>query len=146
MKSKNRTATPVVENGIFTDELPPADVGQFQTEEDFFNQARRGLDAFRQGKRLQPLVTVSFDSVEALLSVLTPKRYELIKLIKEHGSFNSIEELANSLHRDRGTVSRDVKALAEAGLIRIHEAILSGHGRRSEISPVAHHLKLELTL
>ena len=106
----------------------------------------KSLKDLRTGRRKAPVATVSFASVPALLAVLTPKRYVLIEAVKAHGSFDSIEALASVLHRDRGTVSRDLKALAEAGLLRVQEAVHAGHGRRSEISPVAQRLTVELTI
>jgi predicted transcriptional regulator len=92
------------------------------------------------------VTTVTFASISALLAVLTPKRYALVEAVKAHGSFDSIEALATAVSRDRAAVSRDLKALTEAGLLRIQEAVLPGHGRRSTIAPVARHLKVELTI
>lgn len=146
MASKRKTAAPVVERGIFTDELPPANVATVQAEEDFFANAAKGLKDFRTGRRMTPVATVSFASVPALLEVLTPKRYALIEAVKSHGRFDSIEALASALQRDRGAVSRDLKALAEAGLLRVQEVVHPGHGRRSAISPVAQKISVELTI
>lgn len=146
MTSKRKAAAPVVEHGIFADELPPAYTATLQTEEDFFADTAKSLRDLRTGRRKAPVATVSFASVPALLAVLTPKRYALIEAVKTRGSFDSIEALASVLHRDRGTVSRDLKALAEAGLLRVQEAVHAGHGRRSEISPVAQRLTVELTI
>ena len=146
MKSKRKTATPVAETGIFTEQLASPEMASFQTEDDLFNQTRQGLEAFRTEKRSEPDVTVSFNSLEALVSVLTPRRCEIIAAVKAHGGFHSIEELANSVSRDRGTVSRDLKALASAGLIKLREAVLPGHGKRSEIVRKATRLTLELSI
>lgn len=100
----------------------------------------------REGRSTAPRATVSFESVAALLTVLTPKRYALYEVVKGHGGFDSIEALAAELHRDRATVSRDLKALADAGLLLMREAVSPGHGRRTEIAPVADKLMLELVL
>lgn len=143
---KRRTARPVAEPGTFTDELPPSGVVKFQSDEEFFKEAGRDLRAVRSGRRSTPVVTVSFASVPALLSVLTPKRFELIQAVKEQGRFDSIEMLAAALERDRASVSRDLKALADAGLLRVQEVVHSGHGRRSEITPVAKRLMVELSI
>jgi predicted transcriptional regulator len=143
---KRSAAKSVAEHGIFTDELPPPDGIKFQSEKDFFKEAGRDLRALRSGRRSTPVATVSFASVPALLSVLTLKRFELIQVVKKHGRFDSIEMLAATLGRDRASVSRDLKALAEAGLLRVQEVVHSGHGRRSEIAPVAKRLVVELTI
>lgn len=144
MARKRQTA--VSERGIFTDDVRPAIHGVFQTEEQFLDGVRRDVNARRSGKRVKPIATVSFESVAALLRVLTPRRYALIEAVKERGSFDSIEQLAEAVERDRAAVSRDLKALTEAGLLQMHEAVLPGHGRRAEITPVARRLTVELAL
>ena len=66
--------------------------------------------------------------------------------MKKHGSFESIEALASTVHRDRATVSRDLRALAEAGLLQVQEAVLPGCGHRLTIAPAARQLRIELTI
>lgn len=146
MASKRKTVAPVAERESFTNELPPPKTAKIQTEKAFFAEAANQMKDMRTGRRKQPVVTVNFESVAALLAVLTPKRNVLIEAVKERGRFDSIEMLAAALHRGRATVSRDVKALAEAGLLRVEKVILPGHGRRTEISPVARRLTVELTI
>jgi predicted transcriptional regulator len=146
MITERKTAEPVVETDIAKGELPVAMHLTLQSEEDFFAGAAKRVRAFQEGRRTPAVARVSFESVEALLAVLTPKRYALMKTVKQKGRFESIESLAEELQRDRGTVSRDLKVLAEAGLILLYQTVLSGHGRRSEIAPVARKLKVELSL
>lgn len=146
MTSKRKTAVPHVEHGVFTDELPAPTVAVIQTEEAFFQDIAKSVQDRREGRRTEPVSTVSFESPAALFAVLTPKRYELIEIVKSKGRFNSVEALATALKRDRATVSRDLKALADAGLLRVHEVVNSGHGKRSEISPVAERLVVELAI
>ena len=146
MASKRKTAAPVAEREIFTDELPPPKTAKIQTEDVFFAEAANQMKNLRTGRRKQPVASVSFESVAAFLAVLTPKRNVLIEAVKERGRFDSIEILAAALHRGRATVSRDVKALAEAGLLRVEKVILPEHGRRTEISPAASSMTVELTI
>jgi len=143
---KRKAAKPATEQEVFTEDLPTPGIVRFQSEREFFKEVRRDLGALRSGRRSAPIVTVSFASVSALLSVLTPKRFELIQRVKKQGRFDSIEALAASLDRDRASVSRDLKALADAGLLRVREVLHSGHGRRSEISTVAKRLVVELSI
>ena len=146
MTSKRQTAAPVAELGIFTNELPPPKTVKIQTEDAFFAEAERDLKDLRSGRRRRPVATVSFESVAAFLAVLTPKRNALIEAVRERGRFDSIETLAGALHRGRATVSRDVRALVAAGLLRVEKVILPGYGRRTGISPVARRLTVELTI
>jgi hypothetical protein len=69
---KRKAAAPVVEHGIFTDELPPANVATVQTEEDFFADTAKSLKDFRTGRRKAPVATISFASVAALLPKKKP--------------------------------------------------------------------------
>lgn len=119
---------------------------KIQSEEDFFQEVTRNVRDLVSGERMTPITTVSFASVEALVSVLTPKRTELLEVVRQQGGFNSIESLADKLQRDRAGVSKDLKALNQAGLLNMHEAIHAGHGKRTEISPTAERLRLEVVI
>lgn len=126
MARKRKTATPVTEQDAFTDELAPATELRLETQDDFFRGTARDLQRVRSKASGRPVATVSFASVSALLTVLTPKRYALIEAVKRHGRFESIEALAHALGRGRAIVSRDLRALAEAGLVQVPEAVLRG--------------------
>ena len=145
MTSKRKRASPVAE-AVFTDELQGPRQARIQSEAEFFSGVRRTVKDRREGRRLVPRASVSFESVGALLAVLTPKRYALFEAVRQHGHFESIEDLARELARDRATVSRDIKALADAGLLHMREVVSPGHGKRTEIAPVARKLHLELEL
>lgn len=145
MTTKRKTAKPVVEP-VFTDELQGPREAGIQSEAEFFGKVRRAVKDGREGRRLKPHVSVSFESVGALLAVLSPKRYELFEAVKRHGGFESIEDLAREVDRDRAAVSRDLKALGDAGLLQVREAVFPGHGKRTEVAPVAEKLHLELVL
>ncbi len=69
------------------------------------------------GKKVKPKGhRFFFTSPEALRRFLTPKRIELIRLIRKRQP-NSINELAALAHRDFKRVYEDVTSLSEAGLI-----------------------------
>lgn len=74
MAAKRKTAVPVDEPGTFTDELPAVTSLTLQSEEDFFAGAAERVREFREGRRTKAVARVSFESLEALLSVLIPKR------------------------------------------------------------------------
>lgn len=74
---------------------------------------RRALEAFagvRQGAR------VSFESVELLWKVLTPKRWALLKALAGQGAV-TIREAARRVGRDVKAVHGDIHALLDAGLL-----------------------------
>jgi predicted transcriptional regulator len=59
---------------------------------------------------------LSFESLEILLSLLTPKRWELLKHVHAHPA-RSIRALSAALRRDYRGVHEDVTALSDAGLL-----------------------------
>jgi DNA-binding transcriptional ArsR family regulator len=50
--------------------------------------------------------------------ILSPERLRLLHTLRTRGSFDSINELADVLHRDQSRVSRDLDLLVDAGLAR----------------------------
>jgi predicted transcriptional regulator len=75
---------------------------------------RRAKAAFR-GERQQ--ARVSFASPELLFSLLTPKRWELIRTMAGAGPM-SIREVARRVERDVKAVHGDVHALLNAGVLQ----------------------------
>lgn len=59
---------------------------------------------------------LTFFSLEAMVSTLSPKRLELLKRVRQHPT-NTVADLAKTLGRDYKRVHDDVSALARAGLI-----------------------------
>ena len=79
---------------------------------------RRFVDAWHaleKGKKVRER-HLSFESLEGLLSVLTPKRWELLKYVHRK-PVRSIRALSTELKRDYRRVHDDVQALALAGLV-----------------------------
>lgn len=84
--------------------------------DDFFNSAlemARGLDA---GRHMPQPASISFESMELLLKVLTPNRWILLRTLRASGAC-SIRALSHLLRRDYRGVHADVTALLDAGLI-----------------------------
>ena len=78
----------------------------------------RFIDAWRRlekGKRVRER-HLSFESLEGLLSLPTPKRWELLKYVHSH-PVRSVRALSVQLKRDYRRVHDDVDALATAGLL-----------------------------
>ncbi len=79
-------------------------------------------EAIERGEKLKPVKKpeVYFTSFEALRKVLTPKRLELLHLIKAKKP-SSINELARMAGRDVKNIADDVKYLEQVGLIEKRE-------------------------
>lgn len=146
MNIQQKRRNHVEESSIFTEELGMPEFVGAQSEDGFFNSVRKNINDRKMGWRIEPITTVSFESLSALLAVVTPQRARLVEALKEKGHFESITTLADALQRDRGTVSKDVKALSNAGFVRIEVRTLPGHGKRSEIFPAANKIRLELSI
>jgi len=83
---------------------------------------RRFVEAWRRaesGERVHE-EHLSFASLEGLLATLSPKRIELIRLVRRRPHL-SIAALARELGRDYKRVHGDVRALEMAGLLEEDE-------------------------
>jgi predicted transcriptional regulator len=105
------------------------------------NEAAETVKAVSAGKKVKPKGhRLFFTSPEALRRFLTPKKIELIRLIrKRHPS--SINELAALAHRDFRRVYEDVMSLSEAGLLD-----LARDKGRKTAPRVADELRLEIVV
>ena len=81
--------------------------------------AQRVADAWHraeQGGEVEAADTVTFVSWSALASVMSDRRYELLRHLHRHPA-GSIRALARDLGRDFKRVHEDIKALESVGLI-----------------------------
>ncbi len=81
--------------------------------------AARALDMARKldrGEAVAAGAHLSFPDMETLLVVLTPKRFTLLRTLRQTGP-SSIRALAAAIGRDYKAVHGDVSALIENGLI-----------------------------
>jgi predicted transcriptional regulator len=98
----------------------------------FADSKRRILDAVARAEHGETLAEdhITFASWDALASVMTAKRFELVRHLHKHPEA-SIAALARSLKRDYKRVHEDVEALAAAGLVE-----RSARGLRAEYSEI----------
>jgi len=91
--------------------------------EDLEASGRRFVDAWHRAERGEPIHEehLSFESLEGLLATLSPKRIELIRLVRRRPHL-SIAALARELGRDYKRVHGDVRALETAGLLEEDES------------------------
>jgi len=84
--------------------------------EETLGDAKAAMKSIEQGKKVQKTTGVYFTSLEAFRKALTPKRLELLHVIKDKAP-GSLRELAELSKRDVKNVSDDVKYLEQVGLI-----------------------------
>jgi predicted transcriptional regulator len=65
----------------------------------------------------EPVDRLYFQSLETLLSVLTTRRLELLKVLHESGP-SSVRALSKELNRDYKNVHQDITLLEKIGLIQ----------------------------
>ena len=84
---------------------------------------RHFIDTWRraeQGETVEPYYSVDFEDLGTLLATLTPKRWALLRYLRQHGPL-SIYALAKALQRDYKRVHSDVRLLTELMLIEKDE-------------------------
>ncbi len=74
--------------------------------------AQQMLERLEVGEEPVPYFGVGFKNVSQMLSVFTPKRWDLLAALREQGAM-SIAELARTLQRDYKNVHNDVERLME---------------------------------
>lgn len=82
----------------------------------FFSGALDMARRLDRGERAPEAASVSFESMELLLKVLTPNRWTLLRMLRRQGP-SSVRALAQTLGRDYRGVHADVTKLLGAGLI-----------------------------
>jgi predicted transcriptional regulator len=100
-------------------------------------KARKSARAARltRGKRIKPERRISFESSLDLLACITPERIRLIEAARR--SPQSVSDLAKSLRRHRAAVHRDVKALADHGMVTVQRQKNPGHGQVQIVAATA---------
>lgn len=79
----------------------------------------RFVEAWKEADRIradEAQVRLNFEDLSMLLALLTPKRVELLKVLRRNGA-SSIRELSKRLNRDYKNVHADAQALMAGGLI-----------------------------
>jgi len=83
----------------------------------FFDRVGKKLSAMNKGQAPGEIEeSLSFESVEAFRKILTPKRIELLKIIR-HERPSSIYALAKLARRDLKNVRDDIALLKNLGLV-----------------------------
>ena len=80
--------------------------------------SRRLVDAWHRAERGESFQErhLAFESWDVLSRVLTAKRLELLRYVRQH-KVTSVRALAKALGRDYSNVHADVRALTSAGLL-----------------------------
>ena len=107
---------------------------------DMFDDVKKTVKKIEHGERLKTVTEpeIYFTSFEAFRKALTPKRLELLHLIRIKKP-SSINELARIAKRDIKNIADDVKYLEQIGLIEKKET-------NNKIAPVIKYDKIALEI
>ena len=112
-----------------------------RSTDDVLREAAETMKSVAEGKKVRPKGhRIFFTNPEALRRFLTPKRLELIRLVRKPRP-GSINELAAFARRDFKRVYEDIMSLAEAGLVELAE-----NKGRKKAPRVADELRLEIVV
>ncbi|MEA3643632.1 MAG: hypothetical protein VBE63_27430 [Lamprobacter sp.] len=80
--------------------------------EESLRRAADSMKAIERGQQPEPYFSVGFEDIGQMLAVFTPKRWELIGVLRASGPL-TVVELARRLRRDDKNVHSDVDSLME---------------------------------
>ncbi|MFO0795030.1 MAG: hypothetical protein U0586_13345 [Candidatus Brocadiaceae bacterium] len=98
-------------------------------------------EAIERGEEVNKEKAIYFESVKGFRKAITPKRIELLHLIREKHP-KSIQELARIARRDIKSIVTDMSILAELGLI----AIQRKKDGRKESMPIVDYNRINLEI
>jgi predicted transcriptional regulator len=106
---------------------------EIKTLEEGLKEFRATWKAVAAGKKVTPRKGTYFTSLEAARKILTPKRLQLLRVIRQ-GRPDSVYQLARLVGRDFKNVHADIQALATYGLVSLNKKTQAG--RRTTVPRV----------
>jgi predicted transcriptional regulator len=108
-----------------------------ETLEDFVKTG----EAIERGERVKTEKGVYFESIEGFRKALTPKRLELLRLIKVRHP-ESLQELARFAHRDMKSIVTDINILESLDLVDLKRKIMG----RKQSTPTVDYDRIDLQI
>ena len=107
----------------------------------------RAKDAARRADRGQPFdgkITLAFEDPQRMFTVLSDARRRLMLEVMHEPK--TINELTQSLHRNRSAITKDVGLLEKFGLVVSQRLANPGHGIQKVVRSIAPKIELVATL
>lgn len=107
----------------------------------------RAKDAARRADRGQPFegqITLAFEDPQRMFSVLSDARRRLMLEVMHEPK--TINELTQSLHRNRSAITKDVGLLEKVGLVVSQRLANPGHGIQKVVRSIAPKIEMVATL
>ncbi|TVL99820.1 MAG: hypothetical protein CV087_16365 [Candidatus Brocadia sp. WS118] len=109
--------------------------------EDVLEDTKEAMKKLERGEKVKPEKGLYFESIEGFRKALTPKRLELLHVIREKQP-ESIQELARLSKMDIKSVATDIDILEGLGLIGMKR---KKEGRK-ESTPMVNYNKISLEI
>ena len=107
----------------------------------------RAKDAARRADRCQPFdgkITLAFEDPQRMFTVLSAARRRLMLEVMHEPK--TINELTQSLHRNRSAITKDVGLLEKVGLVVSQRLANPGHGIQRVVRSIAPKIEMVATL
>ncbi|MDP2169793.1 MAG: hypothetical protein Q8J96_05165 [Rhodocyclaceae bacterium] len=107
----------------------------------------RSKDAARRADRGQPFdgkITLAFEDPQRMFTVLSDARRRLMLEVMHEPK--TINELTQSLHRNRSAITKDVGLLEKVGLVVSQRLANPGHGIQKVVRSIAPKIEMVATL
>src|SRR3989337_4574319 len=108
---------------------------------DFLDDFVKTGEAIERGEKVKPEKGLYFESIEGFRKALTPKRLELLHIIKEKQP-ESLQDLSRLAKRDMKSIVTDIKILENLDLIDMKR---KREGRRESI-PMVDYERIDLQI
>ena len=107
----------------------------------------RAKDAARRADRRQPFdgkITLAFEDPQRMFTVLSDARRRLMLEVMHEPK--TINELTQSLNRNRSAITKDVGLLEKVGLVVSQRLVNPGHGIQKVVRSIAPKIEMVATL
>lgn len=112
-----------------------------ESREEFFARGKHFAKTLDKGEKIPLSRIIGFENPEDLIEFLTKAKQALLAALRKKP--DSISGLANTLHRSRAAVNKDVQQLESIGIVTSEYVINPGHGRSRIVKAVdSHPIKL----
>lgn len=110
------------------------------TAGDFFRRGRKLAKAVDAGERMEPSITISFESADEFALLLSKKRTRLVTIVRDNPG--TVKEIAARVHRSRDEVAKDIYLLTKVGILTKFKIKNPKHGEMNIIKPAAKKVRL----
>ncbi|MBI5375895.1 MAG: MarR family transcriptional regulator [Candidatus Schekmanbacteria bacterium] len=112
-----------------------------RTLEDGLKHFAKVAKIIEKGKTVKNERGVYFENLATMRKILTDRRIEVLKLIKDKKP-SSVYELAKALHRDLKNVNEDLRLLEQSGLVSLKKSKTD----RQRITPTVNYDTIQLEI